>query len=108
MLSPIAVFRYGSRSGAICPSLGIPEKAPAPLQAITHDPGQQSHIWGYAASPVLDCHLCFVNFGPGERSFLLALDKRNRKTVWQCEIPRYGVGMKRSELEGKDQAGELI
>jgi hypothetical protein len=40
-------------------------------------------MWGYAATPVLNGNLCFVNFGPGDRSFLIALDKRTGKTVWQ-------------------------
>jgi outer membrane protein assembly factor BamB len=70
------------------------------------DLGRQSHMWGYAATPVLDGHLCFVNFGPGERSFLIALDKRSGKTVWQYDVPRYGAGMKWSELGGKDRSGE--
>jgi outer membrane protein assembly factor BamB len=70
------------------------------------DLGRQSHVWGYAATPVLHGSLCFVNFGPGERSFLIALDKRTGKTVWQYDVPRYGAGMKWSELGGKDRAGE--
>jgi outer membrane protein assembly factor BamB len=70
------------------------------------DLGRQSHMWGYAATPVLDGNLCFVNFGPGDRSFLIALDKRTGKTVWQYDVPRYGTGMKWSDLGGKDRAGE--
>jgi len=70
------------------------------------DLGQQSHMWGYAATPVLDGGLCFVNFGPGDRSFLIALDKRTGKTVWQYDVPRYGADMKWSDLGGKDRAGE--
>jgi outer membrane protein assembly factor BamB len=70
------------------------------------DLGRQSHVWGYAATPVLDGNLCFVNFGPGQRSFLVALDKRTGKTVWQYDVPRYGTDMKWSDLGGKDRAGE--
>ena len=70
------------------------------------DLGRQSHMWGYAATPVLDGNLCFVNFGPGARSFLIALDKRTGKTVWQYDVPRYGAGMNWSDLGGKDRAGE--
>ena len=70
------------------------------------DLGQQSHMWGYAATPVLDGNLCFVNFGPGDRSFLIALDKRTGKTVWQYDVPRYGAGMKWSDLGGKDRVRE--
>lgn len=49
----------------------------------SRDLGVQRHIWGYGASPVTLGDLCFLNFGPGERSFLLAVDKRTGETVWQ-------------------------
>lgn len=51
------------------------------------DLGQQKHSWGYAASPVIYKNLCILNFGPGKRSFLVALDKTTGKTVWQLDIP---------------------
>jgi len=51
------------------------------------DLGNQRHEWGYAASPVLYENLCLLNFGPGERSFLIALDKKTGKTVWQIDVP---------------------
>ena len=47
--------------------------------------GKQNHIWGYAASPVLYENLCILNFGPGEREFVLAVDKTTGKTVWQVD-----------------------
>jgi len=47
------------------------------------DLGPQRHIWGNAASPVLYGSLCLLNFGPGERTFLIAVDKTTGKTVWQ-------------------------
>jgi outer membrane protein assembly factor BamB len=47
------------------------------------DLGKQLHIWGNAASPILFGDLCILNFGPGERTFLIALDKKSGKTVWQ-------------------------
>lgn len=49
----------------------------------SRDLGLQRHIWGYGASPVIAGDLCFVSFGPGERSFLLAVHKKTGKTVWQ-------------------------
>ncbi|MBA4147017.1 MAG: PQQ-binding-like beta-propeller repeat protein [Verrucomicrobia bacterium] len=52
------------------------------------DLGKQSHEWGYAASPVIYGDLCILNFGPGERSFLVALDKKTGKTVWQVDLPQ--------------------
>src|SRR5262249_33929379 len=30
---------------------------------------------------------CFISFGPGERSFLAALDKKTGRTVWRYEPP---------------------
>ncbi len=51
------------------------------------DLGKQDHQWGYAASPVIYENLCFLNFGPGKRSFLIALDKTSGKTVWQVDVP---------------------
>src|SRR5437868_1659422 len=47
------------------------------------DLGQQKHIWGNGASPIIYKDLCILNFGPGERSFLIAVDKKSGKTVWQ-------------------------
>lgn len=49
----------------------------------SRDLGKQNHIWGYGSSPVLYDDLCIVNFGPGPREFLLAVDKRTGDTVWQ-------------------------
>jgi len=47
------------------------------------DFGKQRHIWGNAASPVIWKNLCFLNVGPGERTSLVALDKKTGETVWQ-------------------------
>ncbi len=51
------------------------------------DLGAQKHIWGYGASPVLHGDLCILNFGPGERSFIVAVDKRTGKEVWRFNVP---------------------
>ena len=51
------------------------------------DLGRQAHIWGNAASPVLHGELCILNFGPGERSFLIAVNKKTGETVWQRDEP---------------------
>jgi outer membrane protein assembly factor BamB len=47
------------------------------------DLGKQIHIWGGAASPVIHGDLCFLNFGPGETTYLLAVDKRTGRTLWK-------------------------
>jgi outer membrane protein assembly factor BamB len=51
------------------------------------DLGRQSHVWGYASSPVIHRDLCFLNFGPGQRSFVTAVDKQTGLTVWQQDVP---------------------
>ena len=47
------------------------------------DLGRQIHIWGAATSPVIHGNLCFLNFGPGETTYLLAVDKKTGQTVWR-------------------------
>lgn len=51
------------------------------------DLGKQHHIWGNAASPVLHEDAVFFNFGPGERTFLIALNKKTGDTLWQHDEP---------------------
>ena len=70
------------------------------------DLGKQSHMWGYASSPVLYRDLCFLNFGPGERSFLVALDKRSGKSVWQSDAPRLGADAKWAHFGGEAKYDE--
>lgn len=49
------------------------------------DLGQQRHMWGYGSSPILVGDLCILSFGPGEREFLLAVDKVTGETRWQID-----------------------
>jgi outer membrane protein assembly factor BamB len=49
------------------------------------DLGPVLHQWGNGSSPVLYKDLLFVFHGPGEPTFLMALDKRTGKTVWKKE-----------------------
>jgi outer membrane protein assembly factor BamB len=49
------------------------------------DLGRQIHIWGGAASPAIYGELCFLNFGPGDGTYLLAVDKRTGRTKWKHE-----------------------
>ena len=49
----------------------------------SQDLGVQRHIWGYGSSPMIVGDLCILNFGPGERNFLIAVDKRTGRTMWQ-------------------------
>jgi outer membrane protein assembly factor BamB len=63
--------------------------------------GKQRHIWGWGSSPVLHGDLCFLNFGPGEPSFLIALDKKTGKEVWKRVEPNGDTGEKKA---GQDKA----
>ena len=49
------------------------------------DLGKCEHIWGNAASPVHYKNLVILNFGPGPRTFLIALDRNTGKDVWKVE-----------------------
>lgn len=47
--------------------------------------GLQDHMWGYGSSPILYRDLCIVNFGPGNREFLIAVDKTTGETRWKVD-----------------------
>jgi outer membrane protein assembly factor BamB len=66
------------------------------------DLGQQMHQWGYASSLALSRHLCFLNFGPGDRSFVIALDSKTGRTVWQFDVPVIASSVNPQELGGPD------
>jgi outer membrane protein assembly factor BamB len=54
------------------------------------DLGRQIHIWGNGSSPVIHEDLCFLNFGPGETTYLVAVEKKTGKTIWkQTEATDY-------------------
>jgi outer membrane protein assembly factor BamB len=80
------------------------------------DLGPFIQVWGNAASPILYGDLVILNCGPGERTFLLAMDKKTGKDVWKCEEPGGKSGLKGQNdwigswstprvlpVEGKDQ-----
>ncbi len=47
------------------------------------DLGKLSHIWGNASSPIMYGDLAIIWAGPGDRQFLLAVDKKTGDKVWQ-------------------------
>ena len=69
------------------------------------DLGIQKHIWGYGASPVLHGDLCYLNFGPGERSFLIALNKKTGETVWNHDEPYNKEGTDEAKSGNPDYTG---
>lgn len=59
--------------------------------------GPCHHIWGNAASPVIDRERVFLNFGPGERTFLLAMKASDGSDLWKVEIPGGQEGSDRAK-----------
>ena len=60
------------------------------------DLGQQIHIWGAGTSPALQGDRCFLNFGPGKTTYLLAVNKHTGETLWRQEEDS-GYGRPRSD-----------
>ncbi|MGN6547564.1 MAG: PQQ-binding-like beta-propeller repeat protein [Aureliella sp.] len=69
------------------------------------DLGIQKHIWGYGSSPVIHGDLCYLNFGPGERSFLIAVNKKTGETVWQHDEPMNQEGTSEAKFTNPDYYG---
>lgn len=65
------------------------------------DLGEQRHIWGYGSSPIIHGDVCYLNFGPGPRQFLIALEKKTGKTIW--EVPIAGGNSGEDDKNAKDQ-----
>jgi outer membrane protein assembly factor BamB len=59
-----------------------------------YDTGKQFHIYGNGSSPILVGDLCILWCGPGERQFLVAVDKRTGKKIWQHDEPGGEIGDK--------------
>ena len=49
------------------------------------DLGAARHEWGYASSPILHRGKVILNFGPGARTFLVALDLNTGELRWKHE-----------------------
>ena len=60
------------------------------------DFGPCDHIWGSSSSPVLHNGLTFLNFGPHEKPFLIALKTADGSQVWKTDE----VGKKPGEYFG--------
>ena len=63
--------------------------------------GKQDHVWGYGSSPILHDGLVILNFGPGDPSFLIAMNAATGKTEWKIEL------LPRMPAEDVAKAGEL-
>ncbi|MDA1141879.1 MAG: PQQ-binding-like beta-propeller repeat protein [Planctomycetota bacterium] len=65
------------------------------------DLGKFAHIWGYGASPVIYKDKVILNCGPGERTFVITLDKKTGKTVWQTDEPGGASGLEKRNPNDK-------
>ncbi|MDA1275430.1 MAG: PQQ-binding-like beta-propeller repeat protein [Verrucomicrobia bacterium] len=54
------------------------------------DLGRHDHRFGYGGSPVIHGDHVFLNFGPGAREFVVAVNKETGKEVWRHESPTAG------------------
>lgn len=63
----------------------------------SRDLGEFDHIWGGGSSPVIYQDRVIQLCGPGERTFVIALDKRTGETLWQTPDEPGGS----SSAEGK-------
>jgi outer membrane protein assembly factor BamB len=64
------------------------------------DLGKLHHVWGNASSPVLYKDLVILWCGPGERQFLIALNKANGEQVWKHDEPGGKFGKVPSDWRG--------
>ena len=53
----------------------------------SRDLGEFRHIWGYASSPIIYDGKVIQLCGPGERTFLTALDLSTGETIWETPEP---------------------
>lgn len=67
--------------------------------------GKQSHTWGFASSPIIHGDVCVVYFGPGERAFLLGLDKRTGKELWRVKDPPIQKRPRTDGFRGQEEKG---
>jgi outer membrane protein assembly factor BamB len=73
------VVWHGS-AGVFCYSFNGRELWRTDLGAVHHD-------WGYASSPILYRGRVILNFGPGARTFLTALDLESGNRLWKLDEP---------------------
>lgn len=69
------------------------------------DLGVQKHIWGYGSSPVIRNDICYLNFGPGDRSFLIAVSASTGETLWEHQEPLDTDGTAEAGFQSADYTG---
>jgi outer membrane protein assembly factor BamB len=73
------VVWHGS-AGLICYDFAGDERWKADL-------GPAGHMWGTGSSPLIQGDRVYLNFGPGTRSFVVALDLSSGDELWRTEEP---------------------
>ena len=63
--------------------------------------GRQQHIWGNGASPMIYRNLCILNFGPGEKTFLIALNVETGEQKWIHNEPGGNSGVAKEGVRGE-------
>jgi outer membrane protein assembly factor BamB len=53
----------------------------------SRDLGKVDHMWGYGSSPIFHGEHVILNVGPGDRTFLVALDRKTGEVAWKTEEP---------------------
>lgn len=72
------------------------------------DLGKQEHMWGYGSSPILHKDLCILNFGPGSRESLIAVDKGSGETRWEVNSLDDASERKWSGPENDGNANDFV
>ncbi len=84
------VYAWFGSAGLYCFDL-------AGKQLWQRDLGEHRHEWGYSTGPVLHHEMCYLNFGPGPRTFLLAVDKKSGRDVWRQELGKVEITLPRND-----------
>jgi outer membrane protein assembly factor BamB len=64
------------------------------------DLGRINHMFGNAISPVLYGDLCILNYGPDQKTRLIALNKKNGETAWEAEPPKLDESERQQGMPG--------
>jgi outer membrane protein assembly factor BamB len=81
-------------------SAGVHCYDPAGELLWSRDLGKFRHIWGYGSSPIFYGESVILNCGPGPRQFVIALDRKTGKTLWQTDEPGGATGEEEENSPG--------
>jgi len=57
-----------------------------------YETGPVHHIWGTGSSPIIYEGVVYLNIGPGERTYVLALDLQTGEQLWKTPEPGGNLG----------------